>query len=126
MVLQPSIQLDLFEMPLRGRDRGGTAVTGAGEEQVGAASAVTLLLTQPLMGQLCRHENLRRAYERVKANRGAPGVEGMTVEELGPWLVAHELNLVNALLLGTYRPQPLRSVEIDKPGGGKRLLRIPM
>ena len=77
------------------------------------------------MEQLCRHENLRRAYQRVKANRGAPGVDGMTVEELKPWLMAHEAELVKALLEGTYRPQPLRNVEIDKPGGGKRLLRIP-
>ena len=125
MVLQPSIQLDLFEMPPRARDHGGTAITDTGEEQVRAASAATSALMQPLMEQLCRHENLRRAYKRVKANQGAPGVDGMRVEELGPWLVTHEAELVKALLEGTYRPQPLRNVEIDKPGGGKRLLRIP-
>ncbi len=125
MVPQPSIQLDLFEMPLRARDHGGTAITDTGEGQVRAASIETSALTQPLMEQLCRHENLRRAYQRVKANRGAPGVDGMTIEELGPWLAAHETELVKALLEGTYRPQALRNVEIDKPGGGKRLLRIP-
>ena len=98
MVPQPSIQLDLFEMPPRARDHGGTAITDTGEGQVRAASIVTSALTQPLMEQLCRHENLRRAYKRVKANRGAPGVDGMTIEELGPWLAAHETELVKALL----------------------------
>ncbi len=125
MVPQPSLQLDLFEMPTRARDHGGTAITDPGEGQVRAASIATSALTQPLMEQLSRHENLRRAYKRVKANRGAPGVDGMTTEELGPWLAAHETELVKALLEGTYRPQALRNVEIDKPGGGKRLLRIP-
>ena len=77
MVPQPSNQLDLFEMPPRARDHGGTAITDTGEGQVRTASIVTSALTQPLMEQLCRHENLRRAYKRVKANRGAPGVDGI-------------------------------------------------
>ena len=125
MVHQPSLQLDLFDRPPRDGDHGGTAITDTGEGQVRAASEASATLAQSLMEQLCLHENLRGAYERVKANRGAPGVDAMTVEELGPWLAAHEAELVDALFEGSYRPQSLRSVEIDKPGGGKRLLRIP-
>ncbi len=75
---QPSIQLDLFEMPLRASDHGSTAIPDTEEGQVRAASIATSALTQPLMEQLCLHENLRGAYERVKANRGAPGA--MTID----------------------------------------------
>lgn len=78
------------------------------------------------MEEVLRRENLLRAYQRVKSNRGAPGVDGMTVEELGPYLVHHWEVLREQLRRGEYRPQPVRLVEIPKPGGrGKRRLGIP-
>jgi RNA-directed DNA polymerase len=61
----------------------------------------------------------------VKGNRGSPGVDGMTVGELGNWLVAHKEELVASLLDGSYRPQVVRGVTIPKPGGGMRQLGIP-
>ena len=61
----------------------------------------------------------------MKANKGAPGVDGMTVEELDGWLVAHKEELIASLLDGSYQPQPVRGVEIPKPGGGVRQLGIP-
>ncbi|MHC4932583.1 MAG: group II intron reverse transcriptase/maturase [Planctomycetota bacterium] len=77
------------------------------------------------MERICEPENLRRAYKRVKRNRGSPGVDGMTVDELGPWLEVHGEELVASLLEGSYEPEPVRGVEIPKPGGGVRQLGIP-
>jgi len=70
-------------------------------------------------------ENLGRALRRVRANRGAPGVDGMTTEELVPWLREHWASVRQALDAGTYRPSPVRRVVIPKPGGGERLLGVP-
>ncbi len=66
-----------------------------------------------------------RALARVEANGGAPGVDGMTVTELRPYLKAHWLDIRAALDAGEYRPTPVKRVEIPKPGGGMRGLGIP-
>jgi group II intron reverse transcriptase/maturase len=71
-------------------------------------------------------ENLGQALRRVRANRGAPGVDGMTTDELVPWLREHWAKVREALDAGTYRPSPVRRVVIPKPGGaGERLLGVP-
>jgi len=70
-------------------------------------------------------ENLGRALRRVRANRGAPGVDGMTTAELVPWLRGHWAQVREALDAGTYRPSPVRRVVIPKPGGGERLPGVP-
>lgn len=71
-------------------------------------------------------ENLGRALRRVRANRGAPGVDGMTTEELIPCLREHWVGVREDLDAGTYRPSPVRRVVIPKPGGaGERLLGVP-
>jgi RNA-directed DNA polymerase len=69
--------------------------------------------------------NIIRAFRRVKQNGGSPGVDGMTVEALPDYLTHHWQTIRDALLLGTYQPQPVKRVEIPKPGGGRRLLGIP-
>nr|WP_234898065.1 group II intron reverse transcriptase/maturase [Levilactobacillus tujiorum] len=69
--------------------------------------------------------NLNQAYLRVKRNKGAAGLDGMTVEDLLPYLKEHKEELVGQLAQGTYRPQPVKRVEIPKPNGGKRKLGIP-
>nr|WP_198409482.1 group II intron maturase-specific domain-containing protein [Limnochorda pilosa] len=71
-------------------------------------------------------EYMTRALRRVEANQGAPGVDGMTVEELLPYLRKRWAQIKGELLEGTYRPAPVRTVEIPKPGGkGTRMLGIP-
>jgi len=83
-------------------------------------------LTAGLMEQVCQPANLNQAYERVLANQGAPGIDGMTVDQLGAWIRLHKHELIAVLLDGSYKPQPVRGVQIPKPGGkGMRQLGIP-
>jgi RNA-directed DNA polymerase len=78
------------------------------------------------MEEVVRRENMRAAYRRVVQNGGAAGVDGMTVEQLGAYCREHGAGLRQALVSGTYRPQPVRRVEIAKPDGqGRRVLGIP-
>src|SRR6202453_3418286 len=82
--------------------------------------------TERLMEEACEREHCQQALRRVKANKGAPGVDGMNVHELAEYLKQHWPAIRDQLLSGTYRPQPVRRVEIDKPdGGGVRKLGIP-
>lgn len=82
-------------------------------------------MTQYLMEEVCDHANLNAAYKRVKANKGGPGVDGVTVHDLYEWLATHRNELISMLLDGTYQPQPVKGVDIPKPGGGTRRLGIP-
>lgn len=70
-------------------------------------------------------ENMLTALKRVESNKGAPGIDGMTVEELKPYLKEHWIEIRTVLNDQTYRPSPVRRVEIPKPDGGVRLLGIP-
>ncbi len=78
-----------------------------------------------LMEAIVERENMRRALGQVKRNKGAPGVDGMTIDELTPHLKVHWPAIRTRLLDGTYQPQPVRRVEIPKATGGTRLLGIP-
>ncbi len=80
--------------------------------------------SEQLMEEVCGRENCLRALRRVKANKGSPGIDGMTVGELPGYLKQHWPALRQQLLSGTYRPQPVRRVEIAKPDGGVRKLGI--
>ena len=82
-------------------------------------------VSQQLMEEVCEARNLRKALKRVRSNSGSPGVDGMTVEQLPAHLKQHWPQIKQQLLEGTYRPQPVRRVEIPKPGGGVRKLGIP-
>lgn len=77
------------------------------------------------MEEVCARENLKQALQRVRANQGSAGVDGMTVDGLPDYLRAHWPMIRDRLLAGTYRPQPVRRVEIPKPDGGVRALGIP-
>jgi RNA-directed DNA polymerase len=66
-----------------------------------------------------------QAFKRVKSNKGSPGIDGMTVEQLPEHLKEHWPAIREQLLSGTYKPQPVKRVEIPKPDGGVRKLGIP-
>src|SRR5262245_32463976 len=82
--------------------------------------------THQLMEEIWERENRKQALQQVKANKGSPGIDGMTVEELPGYLEQHWPDIREQLLKGTYEPKPVRRVEIEKPdGGGMRKLGIP-
>jgi RNA-directed DNA polymerase len=80
---------------------------------------------QRLMEDVCSRENLLEALRRVRANAGSPGIDGMSVEQLPGYLRQHWPTIREQLLSGTYKPQPVKRVEIPKSGGGMRKLGIP-
>ncbi len=106
-------------------DPGGEEVVqpaGLAESQPLTAKDRQRALTAHLMEQVCETENLNRAYARVKANKGSPGVDGMSVNKLGGWIKLHKHEVIASLLDGSYEPQPVRGVQIPKPGGKDRLV----
>ncbi len=78
-----------------------------------------------LLEAILYKDNLNRAYKRVKANKGAAGIDEMSIEETLPYLKEHQQELKNRILRGKYTPSPVRRVEIPKPDGGVRKLGIP-
>lgn len=71
-----------------------------------------------LLERILSRENLNRAYKRVKANKGAPGIDGMTVEDALPWLREHREELLETIRQGKYKPQPVRRKEIPSRMAG--------
>ena len=124
---QPSLLAEGLDDVRHGTSgEGGTRAGVHEEQQTPTVSERERALTSDLMAQVCERDNLNRAYKRVKANKGAPGVDGMTVSDLYAWLGQHKDGLIASLLDGSYQPQAVRGVEIPKPGGsGKRQLGIP-
>jgi RNA-directed DNA polymerase len=82
-------------------------------------------LTVLLMEQICERENLSKALQRVRQNKGGPGIDGMTVNKLPGYLKKHWPQIREQLLAGAYRPKPVKRVEIPKSDGGIRKLGIP-
>lgn len=115
------------ERPRHGEgSQGGTRPSPREEQQAFAATGPARALTEYLMEEVADRENLNRAYRRVRANQGAPGVDGMTIPAARGWIIAHKEELIASLLDGSYQPQPVRGVQIPKPGGGgMRQLGIP-
>jgi RNA-directed DNA polymerase len=106
----------------------GEAQSVAARETEASAAEASLerpAVAGPLMEAIVERENLKKALAQVKRNKGAPGIDGMTVEDLGPYLKEHWLTIRAQLLEGTYKPQPVRRVEIPKASGGLRPLGIP-
>ncbi len=81
--------------------------------------------TTRLMEEICDRENMEEALRRVKANKGSAGIDGMTVGGIADYLKQHWPAVRERLLNGTYKPNPVRRVEIPKPDGGVRKLGIP-
>jgi len=102
----------------KARREGTESLTANGETESPAG-------TKQLMEEVCDRGNLKRALQRVKANKGSPGVDGMKVGELPGYLKQHWPAIRKQLLSGAYQPQPVKRVEIAKPDGGVRKLGIP-
>jgi len=108
-------------------DRGEAprAAEEGAESFVAKRRTESLVIGEEVMEEVCERENCKQALARVKANKGSAGVDGMTVEQLPEHLKQHWPAIREQLLSGTYRPQPVRRVEIPKPEGGIRKLGIP-
>jgi len=87
--------------------------------------AESMAISEQLMEAVCERQNCRQALARVKSNKGSAGIDGMTVEQLPAYLKQHWPTIREQLLRGTYKPQPVKRVEIPKPDGGVRKLGIP-
>jgi len=106
----------------------GEAPSAAAQEPEARAAEACLerpAVAGPSMEDVVERENLKTALAQVKRNKGAAGVDGMTIAELPAYLKEHWLAIRAQLLEGTYKPQPVRRVEIPKASGGLRPLGIP-
>ena len=116
----------VLAFPAESRSDAPKAVAQGTETLMAKHRTESLAGTERLMEEVCELENCKQALQRVKANKGSPGVDRMTVDELPEYLKQHELGIGEQLRNGTYQPQPVRRVEIRKPeGSGMRKLGIP-
>ena len=113
-----------LELPLE--DRGeAPKVEGSGEAGTVAHGDERSGSEHLLMEEVVGRANLVGALKRVRQNKGSPGIDGMSVEELPEYLRRHWGEIRQRLLVGTYQPKPVRRQEIPKSGGGVRELGIP-
>jgi RNA-directed DNA polymerase len=110
----------------------GDGENGRNPNVPSAASQATRASTEPtttadssLIEEVLHKETLTRAWKQVRANRGAPGVDGVTIEQFPAWYREHGAAVMQELREGRYRPSPVRRVDIPKPGGGTRTLGVP-
>ena len=123
----------MHQKPGKPQGRTGRTVAGRGEAVSEAVSDEATLARQAqtdwgagdLLGQALARQNMARAWERVKANKGSAGVDGRTVQDTGKYLRTAWPDIRRRLLDGSYRPSAVRRVGIPKPGGGVRELGIP-
>ena len=108
-----------------GRGEAPRACVGGTEPPVAKREAESPAEDERLMEAIGDRENLWKALTRVRANKGSPGVDGMTVHQLEDYLKEHWPVIREQLLRGTYKPQPVKRVEIPKLDGGVRKLGIP-
>ncbi|MBV9723668.1 MAG: group II intron reverse transcriptase/maturase, partial [Gammaproteobacteria bacterium] len=121
-------QKNQSDLSLSTGTRGEAPKTAAREAEACAARAdieSRAVPVGPSMEAIVERENLRKALAQVKRNKGAPGIDGMSVETLAGYLKEQWPTIRDQLLDGTYKPQPVRRVEIPKASGGKRPLGIP-
>src|SRR6201997_2931554 len=122
--MRPPYQLELA-LPMRGR---GEAPCVDGQEVETVTATVELespAPTEDLMEAICDPDNIETALRAVVRNKGAPGVDGITVKQVPGILKARWPEIEDQLLQGRYQPEPVRRVKIPKPAGGTRNLGIP-
>ena len=123
-VRRQKIQLEL-DFSAEPKSEALRSAPGVVETSVAKRAEESPAGTERLMEEVCKRENCKQALQRVKTNGGSAGVDGMTVKELPEHLRKHWPAIKETLLSGTYKPKPVRRVEIPKPDGGKRKLGIP-
>ena len=116
---------EVLAFPTESRSEAPKAVEKGSETLVAKRRPESLAETERLMEEVCEWENCKQAIQRVKANKGSAGVDGMTVQQLPDYLKQHGLEIREQLLTGNYEPKPVRRVAIPKPDGGTRNLGIP-
>jgi len=114
-----------LSFPDKGRGEAPKFAGEGTEPPVAKRDAESPAFSEHLMEEVCERENLKKALKRVRSNKGSPGIDGMTVEELPGYLKEHWPTHREQLLGGTYKPKPVKRVEIPKAGGGVRKLGIP-
>jgi RNA-directed DNA polymerase len=120
------LEQEVLAFPAESRSDALKSVEQGTETRMAKRSAESLAETERLMEEVCERENCKQALARVKANKGSPGVDGMTVDQLPEYLKQHWSEIGEQLRNGTYQPQPVKRVEIPKPdGNGVRKLGIP-
>jgi RNA-directed DNA polymerase len=117
-------QLELAFTPAEA-ETSATAGDDGAEPDVAKCEPERPAVANAVMEAVCERENLKKALRRVKANKGSPGIDGMTVDQLPDYLRTHWQTHRGELLCGLYTPSPVRRVEIPKPEGGVRKLGIP-
>jgi len=95
-----------------------------GELEMGDSTEPNPPLCSSLLNRVLERNNLVRALKQVRRNKGAPGIDGMSVDELPDFLRQHWPKIRQQLIDGRYRPKPVKRVEIPKPDGRKRKLGI--
>jgi RNA-directed DNA polymerase len=118
----------MHQMPAqagRSTEGGGEAVSGVVSDEARLTRRDMGNAGQALLEQALARENMQRAWKRVKANKGAAGVDGMDIAQTGRYLTNAWPNIRNQLMAGTYRPSPVRRVGIPKSDGSERELGIP-
>jgi len=122
--MRQKIQLELA-LEAAGKGEARTPVLEGREARAAAPITENPAAIGPSMEAIVERDNVRKALAQVRRNKGAPGADDMSVDDLGVHLKDHWLEIKAQLLAGSYRPQPVRRMEIAKPTGGVRALGIP-
>ena len=123
-ISRPPYQLEL-DLPVPVRGEASSRVRREVETVRAAAEPERPASTEHLMEAICDPDNIEAALRAVVRNKGAPGIDGITVKQLPGVLKARWPEIEDQLLQGRYQPQPVRRVKIPKPAGGTRNLGIP-
>src|SRR4051794_17390795 len=112
--MRPKIQYQQLPLAFMTEGRGETPDAGheGTESPTAKRGPENPAIDESLMEEVCERENLEEAWHRVRSNKGSPGVDGRTIDETRDYLREHWPTIREQLLNGTYRPQPVRRVEI--------------
>ena len=122
---QAKSRLTIYSHVKFGEGRTKAKIKGGVASILGMNGRRVLNDNKTLMEQICQSANLNQAYKRVKANKGAAGVDRITIEGLRDYIAEHKEELLSSLLDGSYQPNLVRGVQIPKSDGTKRQLGIP-